>query len=154
MKAISIRQPWAWLIVNDFKDIENRSWDTKYRGLVLIHASTHKVTLAEYAATVEVVEAFERRNRCHVDLPRRETFNQSDIMRGGIVGYTHITGTTRESASPWFFGPVGFQLSGSKPLPFQPLKGRLSFFETGYGVVAAGRNEALIPELNLSGVKL
>jgi hypothetical protein len=31
-KAISIRQPWAWLIVNSFKDVENRSWKTKYRG--------------------------------------------------------------------------------------------------------------------------
>ncbi|HDU8694716.1 TPA: ASCH domain-containing protein, partial [Morganella morganii subsp. morganii] len=39
MKAISIRQPWAWLIVNGHKDIENRSWRTKYRGQVLVHAS-------------------------------------------------------------------------------------------------------------------
>jgi hypothetical protein len=37
-KAISIRQPWAWLIVNGFKDVENRSWKTKYRGPVLVHA--------------------------------------------------------------------------------------------------------------------
>jgi hypothetical protein len=25
-KALSIRQPWAWAIVEDFKDVENRSW--------------------------------------------------------------------------------------------------------------------------------
>lgn len=30
--AISIRQPWAWLIANGFKDIENRDWATKFRG--------------------------------------------------------------------------------------------------------------------------
>ena len=24
LKAISIRQPWAWLIVNGYKDVENR----------------------------------------------------------------------------------------------------------------------------------
>ncbi|WP_229215634.1 ASCH domain-containing protein [Duganella sp. CY15W] len=39
MKALSIRQPWAWLIVNGYKDIENRSWSTNVRGKVLVHAS-------------------------------------------------------------------------------------------------------------------
>jgi hypothetical protein len=38
LKAISIRQPWAWLIVNGYKDIENRIWAAKLRGPVLIHA--------------------------------------------------------------------------------------------------------------------
>src|SRR5437016_10859136 len=38
MKALSVRQPWAWLIVNGHKDIENRSWQTKFRGKLLIHA--------------------------------------------------------------------------------------------------------------------
>jgi hypothetical protein len=36
--ALSIRQPWAWLIVNGFKDLENRSWSTAFRGPVWIHA--------------------------------------------------------------------------------------------------------------------
>ena len=39
MKVIVIRQPWAWLIVHGFKDIENRSWRTRYRGALLIQAS-------------------------------------------------------------------------------------------------------------------
>jgi|ERR1700758_4475866 hypothetical protein len=39
MKVIVIRQPWAWLIVNGFKDIENRSWRTRYRGPLMIHPS-------------------------------------------------------------------------------------------------------------------
>jgi len=39
MKALSIRQPWAWLLVEGFKDIENRTWKTNYRGSFLIHAS-------------------------------------------------------------------------------------------------------------------
>jgi hypothetical protein len=38
VKALSIRQPWAWLIVTGYKDIENRSWRTNYRGPLLIHA--------------------------------------------------------------------------------------------------------------------
>jgi hypothetical protein len=39
MKIISIRQPWAPLIVSGIKDVENRTWRTNYRVLVLIHAS-------------------------------------------------------------------------------------------------------------------
>lgn len=38
MKAISIKQPWAYLILNGYKPLENRSWRTKIRGRVLIHA--------------------------------------------------------------------------------------------------------------------
>src|SRR5215472_1457845 len=38
MKALSVRQPWAWLIVNGYKPVENRNWLTKFRGRLLIHA--------------------------------------------------------------------------------------------------------------------
>lgn len=41
MKTITIKQPWASLIVEGVKDIENRTWPTKFRGRVLIHAA-HK----------------------------------------------------------------------------------------------------------------
>ncbi|MDD2409299.1 MAG: ASCH domain-containing protein [Bacilli bacterium] len=39
MKAISIKQPWASLIINGYKEYEFRTWKTKYRGKILIHAS-------------------------------------------------------------------------------------------------------------------
>lgn len=39
MKAISIKQPWAFLVCSGIKDIENRTWPTKFRGRVLVHAS-------------------------------------------------------------------------------------------------------------------
>jgi len=38
MKALTIKQPWASLIVNKYKEYEFRSWKTKYRGKILIHA--------------------------------------------------------------------------------------------------------------------
>ena len=38
MKAITIKQPWAGAIFASGKDVENRSWSTKYRGPLLIHA--------------------------------------------------------------------------------------------------------------------
>ena len=39
MKVISIKQPWASLIMSGYKNYEFRSWKTNYRGKILIHAS-------------------------------------------------------------------------------------------------------------------
>jgi hypothetical protein len=36
--CLSVRQPWAWAILNG-KDIENRDWSTTRRGRFLLHAS-------------------------------------------------------------------------------------------------------------------
>ena len=38
MKVLTIRQPWATLIMQGDKRFEFRSWQTKYRGKLLIHA--------------------------------------------------------------------------------------------------------------------
>lgn len=38
MKVLTIKQPWASLIINQYKKYEFRSWKTKYRGKILIHA--------------------------------------------------------------------------------------------------------------------
>jgi len=45
MRALSLRQPWAWLVVNGYKEIENRSRRTNHRGALLIHASSTTTTL-------------------------------------------------------------------------------------------------------------
>ncbi|MBQ9657740.1 MAG: ASCH domain-containing protein [Clostridia bacterium] len=39
MKVLSIREPWASLIINGYKEYEFRTWKTNYRGKILIHAS-------------------------------------------------------------------------------------------------------------------
>ena len=39
VKVISIRQPWASLVIMGIKDVENRTWTTPYRGPIYIHAS-------------------------------------------------------------------------------------------------------------------
>lgn len=122
MKALSIRQPWAWLIVNGYKDIENRTWNTKYRGPVLIHASTAKPSKADMGLAREIMQHYAASHR----LPERNNFRL-----GGIVGIATITGCVDESPSPWFFGPKGFTLINGRPLNFHPLKGKLSLFETG-----------------------
>lgn len=40
MKALTVKQPWASLIVHGIKDIENRTWKTNFRGRIYIHASS------------------------------------------------------------------------------------------------------------------
>jgi len=113
MRALSIRQPWAWLIVNGYKDIENRSWRTKYRGPFLVHAGLK----LENEAYDQVADWFD------IQLPP-----PGEIERGGIVGQSTILDCVENHASPWFFGPYGFVLDKSKPLPFRPMRGRLGFF--------------------------
>ena len=39
MKVLTIKQPWASIIINGYKEYEFRSWKTKYRGKCLVHAS-------------------------------------------------------------------------------------------------------------------
>ena len=44
MKAITILQPWAWLLAAGKKSCETRSWKTNYRGEILIHAGKKDMT--------------------------------------------------------------------------------------------------------------
>ncbi|KQR02500.1 hypothetical protein ASF72_10730 [Arthrobacter sp. Leaf141] len=47
--ALTIRNPWAWAIINGGKDIENRSWHTSYRGPLYIHAGLAEPTERDLA---------------------------------------------------------------------------------------------------------
>lgn len=118
MKAISIRQPWAWLIINAGKDIENRDWLTNFRGRILVHASLG-MTRAEYGDAYSTA-----RMASGHDLPP-----MADLQRGGIIGSVEIVDCVKASTSPWFFGTFGFVLANPRPLPFVPFKGSLGFFD-------------------------
>lgn len=50
MKAISLWQPWASLMANRFKRIETRSWSTKYRGSLIIHAAKRPMNIIHQTA--------------------------------------------------------------------------------------------------------
>lgn len=127
--ALSIRQPWAWMILHAGKDVENRSWTTHYRGPVLIHAAKG-CTRAEYLNAIWT----------HGDLKTRSIYptlpggpivtvpELQDLPRGGIVGVAEIVDCVEESESPWFYGPCGFVLRNVRPIPFTPCKGALGFF--------------------------
>jgi hypothetical protein len=133
MLALSIRQPWASLILKGGKDIENRDWPTKYRGRILIHAAKG-MTRAEHEDAIHfAVQAIQADPR-NKDANRRTTlrdlgFDFDALPRGGIVGSVEITACVADSASPWFVGKYGFMLRDPKPLPFTPWKGQLGFFD-------------------------
>lgn len=114
MKALSIRQPWAWLIVHGHKPVENRTWATPYRGEVLIHAG--KVFDAEGLASV------------HSAFPQLRALLPQQYDLGGIVGVATITACVQAHPSAWFTGPHGFVMADARPLPFVPLRGELGFF--------------------------
>lgn len=120
MKALSIRQPWAWLIINAGKDYENRDWQTSFRGRVLIHASKG-LTRREYDSACEYVHTVVHPG---ITIPPFEK-----LERGGIVGSVEITDCVNDACSPWFNGWYGFALKNPEPLPFKPCRGMLKFFE-------------------------
>ena len=122
MKVIVIRQPWAWLIVQGFKDIENRTWRTRYRGTLLIQASANLPAKGK----LEEIRLFAR-NRS-VELP-------GDFERGGIIGMAQLDDCVTSSSSKWFEGPVGWVLSKPLRLKFIPMKGRLGLFDPPQEIV-------------------
>lgn len=114
MKALSIRQPWAWLIVAGHKDVENRTWTSSFRGRFLIHTGKtfdhdgYKWVLSEMG----------------VALP-----DPSEFERGGIVGEAEMIDCVTRHNSPWFSGPYGFVLNNARRRPFVPMSGKLGFFD-------------------------
>jgi hypothetical protein len=117
MKAISVRQPWAWLIMHGGKDIENRSWSTKMRGRVWIHAAK-KMDRGIYSQLAMLT----------LDLGIRLP-PESTLDLGGIIGSVEIIGCVESSPSVWFFGPHGLVLRNPKPIVFHPCRGMLHFFD-------------------------
>lgn len=128
MKALSINQPWAWAIVNNWKSVENRGWDTKYRGEFFVHAGK-KFDKEGYEFLKKMIPDFV--------LPAEEEFKG---MMGGIVGKARLINTVHISKKhllinrdkPWFFGEYGFMLDDAEPCELRPCKGALGFFTPDY----------------------
>lgn len=120
MKALSVRQPWAWLIVEGHKNIENRDWPTKHRGNLLIHAAKG-MTLKEYQEAVAFVKSFDPTIAAQIPAPDK-------LKLGGIVGMVEVVSCVTKHPSPWFVGRFGFVLAKPYPLPFRPMRGMLGLF--------------------------
>src|SRR6266568_5823940 len=114
MKALSIQQPWSWLIVNGYKDIEYREWSTLYRGFLLIHAGKQIDKHINWSRFI--LEG--------ITMPAT-----SEYELGGIVGYATLKEVVTKSDSPWFRGKYGFVLTQRHPVDFIPLRGQLNLFD-------------------------
>ena len=153
MKALSIRQPWAHLIVHGLpqfgpvdegdgnfrlaptitpalKDIENRSWPLP-SGMVGQRIYIHAARKTDNEAHRWLIEQ---------GLPEELTaklYTREIAPRGALVGTVIVVGQItagqrnhEQRESFWFAGPYGFILRDPQPLqPPIPYKGRLGFFE-------------------------
>jgi len=125
--ALSIRQPWAWLVVNGHKTTENRSKPTHYRGPVLIHASLTKASPEQIKQMHRDVAA-----SCYraAQLIPREV---EGYYQGGIIGVAEIVDCKLISDDPWHLpGYFGWKLANARPLDFMPYRGALGFFKCEY----------------------
>ena len=115
MRCLSIRQPWAWLIVHGHKPVENRDWVCTFRGEFLVHAGK----TFEQQALDAILDEF----------PELEPLLPETYDLGGIVGAARLVDCVTEFGSRWFTGPFGFVLADARPLTFRPFRGQLSFFD-------------------------
>ena len=124
--ALSLKQPWAALVVHGLKTIEIRRWSTRRRGRILIHAARIPDP-REYAWGLVPTE-----------------FQETAQLAGGIIGAVELgecfayrtpeqfqADQARHLNAPdWFQPPrlYGFRLSNPKPLPFRRFAGNVKFF--------------------------
>ena len=122
MRMLSVRQPWAELIVSGVKDVENRSMVTHHRGPLLIHASLSKND-PEFFTDYDV----------HLDVPR-----------GAIVGVVNVVDCSSELRSEWHEdGSYGWYLEDAKrfekPIPY---KGAVGIMKVALEVVEEALKQA------------
>jgi hypothetical protein len=125
VKALSVRQPWAWAIIHAGKDIENRTWRTHYRGPLFIHAS-----LARHSKT---------------GMPRGIRSPREDALHfGAIIGLVELVDVVERSRSKWFAGPLGWVIANPYRLKHpMPCKGGLGLWNVPPAV--ARRIRAQLP---------
>lgn len=137
MKTLSGRQPWWWAILHGGKRIDNRRWNTHYRGRVLLHAAKG-ATPGEYREALEWMIA--AGVATELTMP-----HLLDMPRGGIVGRARICKVIPKGLSPdlarelvrdlgvdirwWMPDQYGFVLDDVDPLTFHPCNGALGLWE-------------------------
>lgn len=125
--AITIRNPWAALIVSGIKDFENRKWLTTFRGWCLVSTSKN-TTETEY----QNARALVRAKAVQID---KGIQLHGDRVHGSIIGAMRIDDCldvpqyrAGEYKSGWFQGPYGFRIGAVVRLPFVECVGKLGFW--------------------------
>jgi hypothetical protein len=116
-RVLSIRQPWAWAITKGHKRVENRSWNTPYRGTVYIHASSK----TDWYQADWIEDTF--RIRVPNELPNSAIVAVAELK--DVI--TRRKGQRRFGR--WFEGPYGFVFSKVRALK-SPIRmhGKLGLF--------------------------
>lgn len=106
--CLTIRQPWAWLIVNGIKDVENRTWKTNRRGMFYIHAAKAS-SMKDYKLATQML--------CEVYGDNHDVLMPplKNMPHGGIVGSAEIVDCTKETDNPWHFSPETKEIADSLP---------------------------------------
>lgn len=130
MKVLSVLQPWAWLIVHGPKRVENRSWQTAYRGSILIHAGKSRVRLGSGYEYGDLPVA----------LPSATAYDFGAIIgRARLIDCVPVEELPGE---PYASGPWCFVLADVEPLVPFPCRGALGFFPPPADFTAAASSRS------------
>jgi hypothetical protein len=138
MKALSLTQPWATLVVTGEKEIETRSWRTNHHGIIAIHASKGFPAWARgeshYPPFREAI--------------RRHGYDSApDLPLGAIVGVVTLMGCVKTEAlrerltgkeklfGDYSDGRFGWYLSDPARVEPIPCRGALGLWEIPAEVV-------------------
>lgn len=128
--ALSLYPIWAWLVVNGYKDVENRKWATLWRGRTLIHANA-SMTMREYE------EAFKFACSIDSELAKKiPSFADCQKLAGHVVGSVKIVEvlpkpTAEYFSSAWHVeGNYGLKLTAPRAYATPVAqRGNLGFFK-------------------------
>ncbi len=130
-KGLSITQPFASAIAFAGKNIENRSWQTHYRGPLAIHASA-KIWREDISSPRRVVRGGEKRPLIHWINKGRRQYGlepEEEPACSQIVAIAMLEDCIEKSSSPWFGGEWGWVISGVVPIEPISWTGGLGIWE-------------------------
>jgi Flp pilus assembly protein TadD len=130
---MSVRQPYAWLIVIGEKSVENKSRSFSYRGRLLIHSSSNRWDFDDFKSD-------------HPDVK----LERSWIVFGAIIGCVDLVDVVKMSpaleSDPWAGGPVCFMLENAvwfaEPIP---CSGQVGLFNLPASLVPKVRDQLAKP---------
>ena len=107
LTVLTVQQPWASLLISGRKDIENRSWNTRHRGLLVIHAA----------------------KRIDRDAPSELFEMIGDFPLGALVGSVTVEDVVLDSPSIWARpGSFHWVLGESSMIEPVPMSGKVSLW--------------------------
>lgn len=143
VRALSVRQPWAWALLFAGKDIENRGGPSWARmplprpdEWIALHASAG-CTADEYRA-VRWAMGTTGDIGSRLATPIGPVPALAELPRGGVVGRLRIAERVTASESPWWEGPIGLRVAAAESVPFVRCAGALGLFRVPAWMIDPG----------------